>query len=223
MPPQEPLMPRFAAHMTRAMMTDLARESALAAVVAAGFRAVTLASPDGQELAGLKRDLVARDLEVALIDLPPGLGEGDAPDVIQHPGRVAEFRNSLAMAIDHARTLGCQKVNCSAGFKADGLLRATLVANLGYAGTMLAAAGIQLLVAVDIANFHALRAEVGNPNMYLLADTDALRHLADDLGRLLPLIGHVQEMGVADSAGLLADLDRLGYRGWVGRDLPLVD
>lgn len=208
-------MPRFAAHLARPAITGPARDSTLAAVAAAGFRGVALEIPHGPDLAMLKQALDKRSLGVVLI-------EGDRSGLAARPGHEAEFRNGLAMAIDHARRFACDRVSC----RADEGLSATLVANLGYAGTMLAAAGLRLLVEMAAAPFEALCAAVGNPNLRLLAYAGDLKESPEDLERLLPLIGHIRTMegpDSAESAAFFANLDLLNYAAWVGCDVPAID
>lgn len=226
-------MPPRAVHLSRSEMARFPRESAFAeqlqAAATAGFGGVTLASAHGQHLPSLKHLLDATGLKVALIDLLMGDEDVAGPEMAGDPGRVAEFRNGLAMAIDHARNLGCDRVSCRVGPLSAGAEQATdgstLVANIGYAGTMLAAAGIRLLIAADREHFETLRAAVGNPNLFWHAKGDALQDIAGgqiaDLEHLLPSIGHIQLAGslaCGDSERLFRALDRLGYSGWISCD-----
>lgn len=179
-------MPRFAADLTL-MFRELPLHERLAAVAEAGFRAVQLPLPYDQDLAQLRHGLDRHHLEMVVIDLPrleDAAGDGE---MASHPDRVAAFRNGIALAVDHARELGCARVNCLLAAPPAGLpvvlARATLVANLGYAATMLAAAGIRFLIepAGGAADFEALRAEIGNPNLSLYVDCS---HAGDSLRSL---------------------------------------
>lgn len=238
-------MPRFAANLTM-LFNEFPLLGRFAAAAEAGFRAVELQSPYGEDLAAMKLRLDEHGLEMVLINLPPGDWAAGERGIACHPDRVAEFRNGVAMAIDHARLLGCTRVNCLAGLRPGGvsaeMARATLAANLGYAATMLAAAGIRLLLEPinhrdmpgflinSSAEFEALRAAVGNPNLYLQYDCYHMQIMEGDLTRslerLMPVIGHIQIADVPDrhepGSGeinfphIFATLDRLGYTGWVG-------
>ena len=59
-------------------------------------------------------------------------------------------QDSVGLAVEYAKALGCGKVNCLAGIPPEGAdpgeLRATFVANLRFAAAELGGAGIRLLV-----------------------------------------------------------------------------
>jgi hydroxypyruvate isomerase len=185
-------------------------------------------------------------VEVVLHNLPGGdAAKGDRGIACQ-PGRVAEFREGVERAIEYARAAGCQRLNALAGIApveaAPELLFETLVENLGYAAGKLAAVGLTLLT--EPANRRTIPGfflgtsrqaievidAVGAPNLQLQYDIFHMQIMEGDLAktieRLLPRIGHMQ---LADVPGrhepgtgeinygfLLPEIDRLGYRGWIG-------
>lgn len=226
--PEVPFLERFAAART------------------AGFEAVEYVCmfdhpPD--ELADAAR---SAGVETILINIPHGRWAQGERGIAIFPDRQDEFRASLADTIRYCEALGCRRVNCLAGLappSADrAALRSTLVANLRYASSALADAGISLVIepinATDMPGFFLNTAddaasvlrEAGSGNLAIQFDVyheqamtgaaiEALeRHFAD--------IGHVQiadapgrnepGTGNIDFANLFATLDRLGYRGHVG-------
>jgi hydroxypyruvate isomerase len=142
--------------------------------------------------------------------------------------------------------MGVTQVNCLAGLAPAGAdaaaLRATLVDNLRFAARVFAGEGLRLLLepinTFDMPGFFvnrtpqavALLDEVGEANAYLQYDAYHAQRmegeLAATLASYLPRIAHVQ---VADNPGrhepgtgeirfefLFAELERLGYTGWIG-------
>jgi hydroxypyruvate isomerase len=185
-------------------------------------------------------------VEVVLHNLPGGdAAKGDRGIACQ-PARVAEFREGVARGIEYARAAGCPRLNALAGVAPTGvapeLLFETLVENLRYAAGKLAGAGLTLLTEPanrrTIPDFflscsrRAIEAidAAGAANLMLQYDIFHMQivegDLAKTLERLLPRIGHMQLADVPDrhepGTGeinfdfLLAHIDRLGYRGWIG-------
>jgi hydroxypyruvate isomerase len=180
-----------------------------------------------------------------LINTPPGNTAGDR-GLAALPGREREFSEALARALDLATALACPRIHVMAGVLPDGgqraRARATFVENLKFATRAAAERGIGLTIEPinprDIPGYfvntqaeaHAIREEVGAPNLSVQMD---LYHaqivegdLSEKLRRFLPHIGHIQVAGVPgrhepDSGEvnyrhLFALLDELGYGGWVG-------
>jgi hydroxypyruvate isomerase len=203
------------------------------------------------EIAGRAREA---GVEVVLHNLPGGdAAKGDRGIACQ-PARVAEFREGVERGIEYARAAGCPRLNALAGIApadaAPELLFETLVENLRYAAAKLAAAGLTLLTEPanrrTIPDFflntsrQAIEAidAAGAPNLMLQYDIFHMQIVEGDLAktieRLLPRIGHMQLADVPDrhepGTGeinyefLLAHIDRLGYRGWIGCEyIPKAD
>jgi hydroxypyruvate isomerase len=183
---------------------------------------------------------------VVLHNMPRGDAERGEHGTACLPGREGRFREDLERAVEYARAVGCPRLHCMAGVRPAGAdeqaLHAAYVSNLRYAGERLAKEGMQVLIEplseATVANCFLrssaqaarLLREVNAPNVLLQYDFFHMQtmegNLAATLERLLPSIGHVQ---LADVPGrhepgtgeinfpfLLAQLDRLGYAGWVG-------
>jgi hydroxypyruvate isomerase len=196
-----------------------------------------------QEIAARAREA---GVEVVLHNLPAGDAAKGDRGIACLPGRVGEFREGVERAIEYARAAGCPRLNTLAGIAPAGVprerLRETLIENLRYAADRLKAAGLTLLTEPcnprTIPGFFLNRSQEGieiidavrASNLMLQYDIFHMQIVEGDLAktieRLLPRIGHMQ---LADVPGrhepgtgeinygwLLAEIDRLGYQGWIG-------
>ena len=162
------------------------------------------------------------------------------------PDRIAEFRSGVETAIEYAKEAGCPRLNVLAGVMPAGVehgkLRNTLIENLRFAADRLKAAGLTLLTEPcnrrTIPGFFLSGSKHGMEiidavrasNLMLQYDIFHMQIVEGDLARtieqLLPRIGHMQLADVPDrhepGTGeinfefLLAEIDRLGYKGWMG-------
>ena len=210
-------MPRFAANLTM-LFNEVPFLDRFERAARAGFKAVEFLFPYAHPVAEIKARLHANGLQLVLHNLPAGDWDAGERGIACHPGREAEFRAGVARAIEYATVLGAPQLNCLAG-KApagvdNGLLRATFVANLGYAAAEFQRAGLKLLIEpinnFDIPGFWLNRTdlalsvldEVAAPNAYVQYDIyHAQRYegeLAATLQRCLPRIAHIQ---IADNPG----------------------
>jgi len=246
-------MPDFAANLST-MFTELPFLARFGAAARCGFDAVELAFPyafSKEELAGRLRE---HGLTLVAFNLPAGAWEEGERGIACDPGRVAEFRQGVRQAIDYAGAMNCRFVNCLAGARANGAsdeaTRQTLIENLGFAARHALSAGIMVLIEpVDIATLPAsylhgtadavaLLDAVGARNVSLLYDVCHMHAMGEPvaatIARHLTRIGHIQIAGwpgrseplsgEIDYDGLLAFIDRIGHRGWVGCEyLPHAD
>ncbi|QKS29027.1 MAG: Hydroxypyruvate isomerase [Accumulibacter sp.] len=185
----------------------------------AGFRGVEYMFPyacDRDELRALLRE---NGLQQVLHNLPAGDWAAGERGIACLPGREAEFRESVALGIDFARTLGCRQLNCLAGIAPTGIvdeeLHATLTGNLRYAGEQLARHGIRLLIEpinsrVDMPGFWldtpakalALIAELAIPNLWLQYDVYHAQVMAGDLAQTIEShIDRIAHIQLADNPG----------------------
>jgi hydroxypyruvate isomerase len=238
-------MPKFAANLTM-LFTELPFLDRFALARKAGFDAVEFLFPYGFAAAEIRRRLDESGLKLVLHNLPAGDWDAGERGIAILPDRVPEFREGVGRAIDYAKALGVDQLNCLVGKAPAGVsneeLRRTLIGNLKFAADALGKAGLKLLVepinTYDIPGFYLSRSgqtidvldEVGSPNVYLQYDLYHMQRsegeLAATLQRLLPRIAHIQ---LADNPGrnepgtgeinypyLFALLDRIGYGGWIG-------
>ncbi|BDG61966.1 hydroxypyruvate isomerase [Caldinitratiruptor microaerophilus] len=240
-------MPRLAANLTM-LFTEVPFLERFGAARAAGVRAVEFLFPYEYEPDVVRRELEKNGLELVLFNLPAGNWAAGDRGIAADPRRVDEFRAGVEKAVRYARELGAPRLNCLAGKRAPGVSDGehweTLVRNVRYAADALGKIGVKLMVepinTYDIPDFFlsttrdALRLleEVGAPNVYIQYDVYHMQRMEGELTgtlrRHLDRIGHVQ---VADNPGrhqpgtgeinyrfLLAELDRLGYQGFVSME-----
>ena len=237
-------MPHFAANLS-CLFTEVPFMERFAAAHQAGFTAVELMFPYDYDLDQIKAHLQETDLELILFNLPAGIWSQGDRGTASDPERKQEFREGVSRGIDVARTLGVNRLNCLVGLKnasvSDGETRASVLDNIRYAAGALANAGIKLMVEpvnhLDMPGYPLntcgevlkMLGEIGHPNAFLQFDVYHARREDEDLEEILRdhlgRIGHIQiadcpgrhqpGTGQTDFRFLLAEIDRLGYRGFV--------
>lgn len=238
-------MPKFSANLSF-LYQDLPFLERFAAAARDGFGALEYLGPYAEPKEKVAEALRASGLVQALFNVPSGDWAGGERGIACLPDRVDEFRQGITLALDYAQALDCKRLNVISGLVPKGadltLLENTLVDNLRYAADRCAEAGIRLLIEPinlrDIPGFflsttdHAERIleKVGSDNLYIQYDFYHMQVMQGDLiptfARLQDRIAHVQ---IADNPGrgepgtgeinygfIFAELDRLGYDGWVG-------
>ena len=242
-------MPRLAANLSM-LFKEVPFLERFAAARNAGFRAVEYQYPydfDAQDVAAAARDA---GVEVVLHNMPPGDRERGEHGTASLPGREQRFRDDLERAIGYARAAGCGRLHCLAGVSEGPEAHRTFVLNLQYAAERLRREGMAAMIEPlsertlpgcflrGSAQAARIQDEVAADNLRIQYDFFHMQllegNLAATVERLLPRIGHVQ---LADAPGrnqpgsgeinfefLLAQLDRIGYAGWVGCEYnPLGD
>jgi hydroxypyruvate isomerase len=212
----------------------------------AGFTHVEFLFPYPFLASDLKAALDRNGLTQILFNLPAGDWAAGERGITALPGRSEEFRAGVPKAIEYAKVLGVNRVNCLAGKRVPGRSDdehwQTLLENVRYAATELALHGIELVVEpinhFDIPGFVLNRTEqaiklieeVGHPNVRVQFD---IYHVQREEGEItatfrkyIDRIGHVQ---IADNPGrnqpgtgeinfpfLFRQIDESGYQGWIG-------
>lgn len=241
-------MPRFAANLSY-LFNEVPFLERFAEAAHAGFRAVEFAFPYGYPLKDVAAAQRAAGLEVVLINAPPGDLEAGDRGLASLPGREHEFAAGIANALQYARVLGCRRLHVMAGLlpadadvgERERRLR-TYLRSLRHACTEAAGPGITILIEplnprdtpgyllTTQAEAHAIRSEVGAPNLAVQMDLYHVQIVEGDLTvklrRWMPHIGHIQIAGVPERgepdtgevnyAHIFRLLDELRYEGWVG-------
>jgi hydroxypyruvate isomerase len=241
-------MPRFSANLSF-LYTEVPFLDRFAGAAQDGFRAVEFAFGYDFPAEEVAARLKAHGLTQVLINAPPGAYAAGERGLAALPGREHEFAASVATALLYAQALGCPRIHVMAGVLPEGAdtelrarHRSTFVRNLRFAAREAQEHGVALTVEPinprDVPGYflttqaeaHAIRAEVGAPNVSVQMD---LYHaqivegdLSEKLRRWLPHIGHIQiagvpgrhepDVGEINYRHLFALLDELGYSGWVG-------
>lgn len=216
------------------------------AAAKAGFKGVEYLSPYDFTAEEVSAQLKGNSLKQVLFNTPAGDWNAGERGTACIPSRIDEFRDGIAKAIEYAKILGCDQLHCMAGLTPDGAdpteLRKTYVENLRFASAEMDKAGIKCLMEMintrDIPGFYLntsaqaeeIMGEVASDNLYIQYDIYHMQIMEGDLAptmeRLLPKIAHMQ---LADTPGrnepgtgeinysyLLGQIDRIGYRGWIG-------
>ena len=240
-------MARFAANLSL-LFTDVPVQERIARAVKAGFDAVEIQFPYEIPAAELRAALDESGTVMVLHNLPAGDWAGGDRGIACDPARRAEFLDGIALAVEYAKALGVQQLNCLSGRAAAGVsepdTRKTFVDNVGLAAEVLGAAGLRLLIepvnSLDVDGFWldsvtkalSVMEEIGSDATALQFDIYHAHRSGGDVAALieqnLHQIGHVQ---FADSPGrhepgtgeldfgyLFGHLDRLGYHGWIGAE-----
>ena len=232
-------MPRLAANLS-CLFTERPFLDRFEAAARCGFRAVEHQFPYREASESTIRErLRDHDLCAVLFNLPQG-EEGER-GLGGLPGREAEFREGVDLALRYCRATGCPRLHAMWGAPdAHTSLeesRATFVANLREAAPRAAEAGVTLLVEPlnprdnpgyplnRQADAHALVAEVGAPNVKVQLDLyhcqivegDVATKLRHWLGGPESNVGHIQIAGPPDR--IEPDAGELDYT-WL---LPLID
>ena len=246
-------MPRFSINLSM-LFGERPFLERFAAAREAGFRYVEYMFPYEHPAQILRDLLEQNGLKQVLFNLPAGdWGAGDR-GIAADPNRIEEFRQGVDRALEYAEVLGVERINCLIGKRVGGVSREEqweiLLRNLTYAAGRLAKEKRMLLVeplnTFDVPGFflstsrEALKLldEIAADNLKLQYDVYHMQkmegNLTDTIKGNLERIGHIQ---IADVPGrhqpgtgelnyrfLLAELDRLGYDGFVGLEyLPEPD
>ena len=232
-------MPRLAANLSY-LFTERPFLDRFEAAARCGFRAVEHQFPYTEASESAIRDrLRAHDLRAVLFNLPPG-EEGER-GLGGLPGREAEFREALELALRYCRAADCPRLHAMWGVPGERTnleeSRATFVANLREAAPRAAELGVTLLVEPlnprdnpgyplnRQSDAHALLAEVGAANVKVqfdlyhcqIVEGDVAAKLRHWVGGPDSKVGHIQIAGPPHR--LEPDAGELNY-AWL---LPLID
>jgi 2-dehydrotetronate isomerase len=219
-------MPQFAANLSM-LYPELPFLDRFDAAAKDGFKAVEFLFPYAFAKNEVQARLRGNGLQQVLFNMPPGGTDG--PSSVQAwdsgtrgtaclPGREAEFRAGVAMALDWALALDCPRIHAMAGLIPEGLEREavqpTYIANLRWAAAEAAKAGLKLLIEPintrDIPRFFLNRQDhaheiidlVGAPNLQVQMDLYHCQIVEGDVAmkirKYLPTgrVGHFQLAGV---------------------------
>ena len=238
-------MPRFSANLTY-LFSNVPLLERITAAAAARFRGVEIQFPYDTPAPHLIKALEQNDVELVLINAPPGDWQAGDRGLGAIPGREKEFRDSIDEAIYYATALGCPRVHVMSGIPGPEIGReialSTLADNLRYAADVCADAGIKVLIEplnpIDVPGYiightlqaRAIMAVVNSDNLYLQYDLYHGGMNGENLHEMirsnLDVIDHMQVAGIpgrhepntgdVDFTPVFETLDMIGYRGWIG-------
>ncbi len=238
-------MPRLCANLSM-MFNEVPFLDRFDAAAKAGFEGVEFLFPYDHPAAEIRARLDGAGLQQVLFNAPPGDWAGGERGIASLPGRQQEFRDGMHRALDYAGTLGNTMVHVMAGIPpADlrpGVAAALYVSNLAWAAEQAAPRGITLVIEPinhrDMPGFFlntmaqgaAVVEALGRDRVGLQFDVYHCQVTEGDVTKrmaaLMPVIAHMQiadvparnEPGTGEIgwAFVFAEMDRLGYGGWVG-------
>jgi len=213
-----------------------------AAAADAGFDTVEYLFPYEHDPDEIAARLARHNLKLALFNALPGdLAKGDR-GLACIAERSAEFRASIASALDYACVTGAPRLHLMAGCGAGEQALATYKESLNFACQEAAAHGVDILIEPlnprdapgyllnDFGLARRLIGELQHPNLKLQFDIYHRQIIHGDVMRgleeLLPITGHIQISSVPDrnepTTGELNDLrilkalEKMGYAGAIG-------
>jgi hydroxypyruvate isomerase len=238
-------MPQLAANLSM-MYTELPFLDRFEAAAHDGFKAVEYLFPYAYPAAELAARLKANNLQQVLFNAPPG--GTDAASIARawdvdgskgtacSPGREAEFKAGVALALTYADALQCPRIHLMAGVIPDGTTReaaqSTYVSNLRWAAGEAAKAGLDVLMEPintrDIPKFflnrqdhaHEIIGLVGSGNLKVQMDLYHCQIVEGDVAmkirQYLPSgnVGHFQIAGVPERQE--PDIGELNYTYLLG-------
>jgi hydroxypyruvate isomerase len=233
-------MPRFAANLSF-MFPEVAFLDRFAAARSAGFKAVEFAFAYDFPAGEVAAAAAAANVDVVLMNLPPGDWSAGERGLTALAGREGEFRAGLENAMAYAEACGCRQLHAMAGAGAD-CRDSVYIANLRYAAGLLASSDMRLLIEPinnrDMPGYfltlpdqaRAVIERVEAPNLFLQLDLYHCQVMRGDLATQFefhfPLIRHIQiagnpgrhepDLGEIAYPFLFGLIDRLGYEGWIG-------
>lgn len=236
-------MPRFAANLTM-MFAERAFLDRFQAAADAGFEAVEYLFPYDHPAEVVAERLERAGLKQALFNMPPGDWAKGERGLAALADRQAEFRDSVRQAIDYARVIGTPLLHMMAGLadSGDAAACARFRDALAFAAEATGEHGIGLVIEPingrdmpgyflnDFDRALGFVEEVGLPHVKLQFDVYHRQILHGDvimaLRAMMPVIGHIQIASVPErhepgsgelnDARIFAEIDALGYAGFVG-------
>ena len=236
-------MPRFAANLSM-MFTEWSFLDRFDAAAQAGFTAVEYLFPYEHPADAIADRLSRNGLTQALFNLPPGDWAAGERGLAALPERFDELRTGVDTALRYAAATKVRRLHLMAGNadRHDPQALAAYSRSVAFAAERAGAAGLDLLLEPinarnmpgyflnDFAFTENLIRELALPNLKLQFDIYHRQILHGDvtmaLRAMLPVIGHIQIASIPSRHEpdgeelsypfLFAELDRIGYDGYVG-------
>lgn len=237
-------MPRFSANLGF-LWPGLPLLEQIDAAAQAGFRAIELHCPYATPAEAVRDACARHGLTLLGINTWPGDMSKGEMGLGALGGRERDFQAAIDQSIAWCRASGAVSIHAVAGVVAPqdrAVATAVLTANLKEAADKAQSVGLTLLLEAlnprDRPNYiYSTLGEVADviaaverPNVKMMFDAYHVGVAEGDiltkLDRHFPLVGHVQIAAVPSRAepdegeiaypAIFAELDRLGYRGWIG-------
>jgi len=236
-------MPRFAANLTM-MFNEVPFLDRFGAAAKAGFTAVEFLFPYEHSPDDIGRRLAANGLTQALFNLPPGDWAAGEKGFAALPDRFDDLKQSLHTALPYVKATGVKRLHLMAGIarRDDRKAVEAFYKSIAWTAEFFAPHGLDVVIEPinprnvpgyflnDFGFAHDLINELKIPNLKLQFDIYHCQIIHGDvtmrLREMMPIIGHMQIASIPsrhepDGEELnypfvFAELDRLGYGGFVG-------
>lgn len=237
-------MPRYSANIS-ILFPDIPFIQRFAAAKKAGFDAVELWFPYEHPKAELKAILDGEGLTLVGLNTAPGDVSRGEWGVTALPGREADFARQIGQALDYATALDANGIHVMAamtGGMDPAACEQAYLANLAHALKLAEGSGVTLLIeplnAKDRPGYFLSRSDeairlierIGHTGLKLMFDVYHVQVMEGDILRrlraYLPQTGHIQiaavptrhepDEGELNYRAILAEIDALGWAGWVG-------
>lgn len=238
-------MPRFCANLNW-MFQEWPLADRFDAAADAGFTAVEVLFPYELPPDAIAERLSRNKLVPALFNMASGDGKAGERGLAALPDRFADLQKAILTARDYARATGVKRFHLVAGLadKNDPRAVAAYKKSVTFAAETLGAEGVEVMLepinprdipGLFLNNFdlaEQIIRELALPNVWLQFDIYHRQIIHGDvttaLARLMPITRHVQIASVPSRNEpdgeelnfpyLFAELDRLGYDGYVGAE-----
>jgi 2-dehydrotetronate isomerase len=236
-------MPRFAANLSM-MFTEVPFLDRFDAAARAGFTSVEFLFPYEHPADAIGERLQRNGLTQALFNLPPGDWAAGEKGFASLPERFDDLKQSLHTALPYAKATGVKRVHLMAGIaeRSDAKAVAAFRKSVATAADFFAPHGLDVVIEPinprnvpgyflnDFGFARDLINELKIANLKLQFDIYHCQIIHGDvtmrLREMMPITGHVQIASIPSRNEpdgeelnypfLFAELDRLGYRGFVG-------
>ncbi|MBR1198092.1 hydroxypyruvate isomerase family protein [Bradyrhizobium sp. AUGA SZCCT0240] len=236
-------MPRFAANLTM-MFNEVPFLDRFDAAAKAGFTAVEFLFPYEYPADEVGSRLKGAGLTQALFNLPPGDWNAGEKGFAALPERFEDLKKSLQTALPYAQATGVKRLHLMAGIADRGDRKAVeaFYKSIAWAAEFFAPHGLDVVIEPinsrnvpgyflnDFLFARDLITELKIPNLKLQFDIYHCQIIHGDvtmrLREMMPITGHIQIASIPSRNEpdgeelnypfLFAELDRLGYGGFVG-------
>ncbi len=236
-------MPRFAANLTL-MFNEVPFLDRFEAAAKAGFTAVEFLFPYAYPAEEIGKRLQDNGLTQALFNLPPGNWDAGEKGFAALPERFDDLKQSLVIALPYAKATSVKRLHLMAGLadRKDPKAVAAFRKSVTWAAEFFAPHGIDIVLEplnarntpnYFLNDFGFARDQINDlkiPNLKLQFDIYHCQILHGDvtmrMREMMPIIGHIQIASIPSRHEpdgeelnypfLFAELDRLGYAGFVG-------
>lgn len=236
---------KFAANLSF-LYQDIPFLDRITAAAKDGFEGVECMYPYAVPAEEIKQRLVDNNIEQALFNAPPGDWDGGERGIASLPGREAEFKEAITLAIEYAHVLGNRRLHVMAGLLPENANRAEYldryVRNVAWAAEQ--ARSIDLTIVLEPINQRAMPGYLlsyqrdaldviratGADNVKVQFDCYHTQIMEGDIVTKLrdqfDQIDHIQIASVPNRHEpdgeelnypfIFRTLEQLGYQGWIG-------